>query len=118
MIPEEGGADQAQDGDQDKACDGLKKGDACVGEEGAVCEHLAEIFYDTGGTAEKEAVNPCHPGGGFPEAEKKKQEKKPSETDSVVMSVVGAQEISLARGDRRPCLRRLFSHLSIPPIVD
>lgn len=89
-----------------------------MGEEGAVRKHLAEIPYNTGGAAEKEAVNPCHPGSGLPEAEKEKKEKNPSESDSVMMPAVGAQEVFLTRRDRRPCLRRLFSHLSIPPIVD
>lgn len=89
-----------------------------MGEEGAVRKHLAEIPYNTGGAAEEETVKPRHPGSGLPEAEKEKKEKNPSESDSVMMSAMCAQEVFLTRGDRRPCLRHLFSHLSIPPIVD
>ncbi len=89
-----------------------------MSEEGVIHKHLSEIFHNAGRAAEKETVYPAESGGCLPQSKKEEQEDQSSESDPVVMSVVGAQETFLLCGDRRRSLMRLSCHRLIPPIVD
>lgn len=118
MIPEERGSTKAQDGNEEEAYDGFKQGNAGMVKERVVGNHLIQIPDNPGGVAEKEAVDPAEGGGSLPKPQKEEQKEKPSESDPVVVPVVGMQERFLAGRGRRRCLMLLVSHRLIPPIID
>ena len=67
-----------------------------MGKEGAVHQHFYKIGSYHAGAAEKEGVDPAEPSGCFPDDQKCHKNKKPKESNKVMMTMVVSDKTLLS----------------------